>query len=56
MAQRARLLTAEDVLEEFELGDNFDDLDEPMMAGSDDELSDCDLDENENDDNADNTY
>ena len=32
MAQRARLLTAEDVLEELELGDDYDDLDEPMMA------------------------
>ena len=43
-----RLLTAEDVLEELELGDDFDDLDEPR---SDDEFSDCDLDDNENDDN-----
>ena len=55
MAQRARLLTAEDVLEELELGDDYDDLDEPKMAGNDDEFSDCDLDENENDDNDDST-
>ena len=55
MAQRAMRLTAEDVLEELELGDDFDDLDELMMAWSDDEFSDCDLDENENDDNVDNT-
>ena len=55
MAQRARLLTAENVLEELELGDDFDDLDNPMMAGSDDEFSDCDLDENENDKDEENT-
>ena len=45
-------MTTEDVLEELELGDENDDLDEPMMPGSDDEFSDCDLDENE--DNGDN--
>ena len=55
MAERVRLLTAEDVLEELERGDDFDELDEPMMAGSDDEFNDCDLDENENDDNDNNT-
>ena len=32
--------TTEDILEEFELGDENDDLDEPMMPGSKDEFSD----------------
>lgn len=50
MAHRERLMTTEDVLEELELGDENDDLDEPMMPGSDDEFSDCDLDGNEDDD------
>ena len=54
MAHRERLMTTEDVLEELELGDENDDLDEPMMPGSDDEFSDCDLDENEDDDDANN--
>ena len=42
-------------MEELELGDDFGDLDEPMMAGSNDEFSDCDLDENENDKDEENT-
>ena len=54
MAHRERLTTTEDVLEELELGDENDDLDEPMIPGSDDEFSDCDLDENEDDDDANN--
>ena len=54
MAQRTRLLIAEDILEELELRDDFDNLDEPMMAGSDDDFSDCDLDENENDNDEEN--
>ena len=37
MPQEARLLIAEDVLEELELGDDFDDLHE-SMARSDDEF------------------
>ena len=46
MAQRARLMTANDILDEFELENDFDDLDEPMMLGSDDEFSECGLDDN----------
>ena len=53
MAHRERLMTTEDVLADLELGDENDDLDEPMMSGSDDEFSDCDLDENDGDDNND---
>ena len=53
MAHRERLMTTDDVLAELELGDENDDLDEPMMPGSDDEFSDCDLDENDGDDNND---
>ena len=41
----ARRLTAEAVLEELELDDDFD-ADEPMMAGSDDEFDDIDDDVN----------
>ena len=50
-------MTTEDVLEELELGDEIDDPDEPMIFRSDDEFSDCDLDENEDNDdsNEDNT-
>ena len=33
MAKRARMMTTEDVLDEFELVDNQDDFDEPMMPG-----------------------
>ena len=40
MAHREWLMTTEDVLEELELGDENDDMDEPMMPGSDDEFSD----------------
>lgn len=40
MAKRPRLMTTEDVLDELELDD---DLDEPMMPGSDDEFSDCEM-------------
>ena len=47
MAQRPRLMTTEAVLEKLELEDDFDDMDEPIMPGTDDEFSDCDLDENE---------
>ena len=36
MAKRARLLTAEDVLDEVDLEDDYDDFDEPMMQGSND--------------------
>ena len=43
MAKRARLMISEDVLDELDLEDDHDDLDEPMMPGSDDEFSDCDL-------------
>ena len=49
-------MTAEDVLEELDFEDgheNTDDFDEPMMPGSDDEFSDCDLDEEEDDDVSD---
>lgn len=45
MAKRARLMTAEDVLEELDFEDDHDNFDEPMMPGSDDEFSDCDLEE-----------
>ena len=45
MAKRARLMTTEDVLEELDFEDDHDDFDEPMMPGSDDEFSDCDLEE-----------
>ena len=47
------MVTTEDVLEELQLGDDCDDIDKPVMAGSDDEFSDCHLDEIENDDNDD---
>ena len=50
MARRARLLTAEDVLDELELEQDDFDADEPMMPGSDDEFS--DLEDVEDDDNA----
>ena len=53
MAKRARLMTTEDVLNELELVDNQDDFDVPMMPGSDDEFSDCELDENLEDGNDD---
>ena len=56
MAKRARLMTAEDVLEEINFEDDhedFDDFDEPMMPGSDEEFSDCDLDEEDDDDSDD---
>ena len=49
MAKRARLITAEDVLDELDLEDDYDDLDEPMMPGSDDEFSDCNLEDEEDD-------
>ena len=48
MAKRARMMTAEDVVDELDLQDDYDDFDEPMMPGSDDEFSDCDLDEEDN--------
>ena len=51
MAKRARMMTTEDVLDELELVDNQADFDEPMMPGSDDEFSDCELDENLEDEN-----
>ena len=44
MPKRARM-TTEDVLDELELADDQDDFDEPMMPGSDDEFSDCELEE-----------
>ena len=45
--ERARTMTAEDVVDRLDLDDDFD---EPMIPGSDDEFSDCDLeDEDEND-------
>ena len=50
MARRARLLTAEDVLDELELEQDDFDADEPMMPGSDNEFS--DLEDVEEDDNA----
>ena len=58
MAHRERLMTTEDVLAELELGDGDenDDLDEPVMPGSDDEFSDCDLDENDDDNNDDSAW
>ena len=40
MARRARLLTAEHMLDELELEQDDFDADEPMMPGSDDEFSD----------------
>lgn len=52
-AQRGRLMTTDVVFDGLELGDDCDDLDEPMMPGSEDEFSDCDLDEDENDDKYD---
>ena len=57
MAKRARLLTAEDVLDELDLEDDYDDFDEPMMPGSDDEFDDCDLvdEEDENDSDGEQT-
>ena len=48
MASRRRLLTTEDVLEEFDLEDDYND-DEPMMLGSDDEFSDVEDDNDNND-------
>ena len=42
-------MKAEDVVDRLDLDDDFNDFDEPMMPGSDDEFSDCDLeDEDEN--------
>ena len=56
MAKRARLLTAEDVLDELDLEDDYDDFDKPMIPGSDDEFDDCDLvDEDENDSDGEQT-
>ena len=52
MPKRARM-TTEDVLDELELADDQDDFDEPMMLGSDDEFSDCELEEDlEDEDNT----
>ena len=45
MAKRTRLILAEDVLDERDLEDEDDDFDEPMMPRSNDEFSDCDLEE-----------
>jgi hypothetical protein len=54
MAKRARMITADDVLDELELAEDNDDFDEPMMSGSDDEFSDCELeDEDLEDDDSD---
>ena len=48
--KRARTMTAEDVVDRLDLDDDLDDFDEHMMPGSNDEFSDCDLeDEDEND-------
>ena len=44
IAKRARV-TTEDVLDELELANDQDDVDKPMMLGSDDEFSDCELEE-----------
>ena len=44
-----RLLSTEAVLEELELDDDFD-IDEPMMAGSDDNIEDVYLEDVEDDD------
>ena len=46
-------MTTDVVLDGLELGDDCDDMDEPMIPGSENEFSDCALDENENDDNFD---
>ena len=54
MAKRARTLTAEDVVDRLDLDDDYDDFDEPMMPGSEDEFSDCNLeDEDEDEDEND---
>ena len=54
MAKRARTMTAEDVMDRLDLDDDYDDFDEPMMPGSEDEFSDCDLeDEDEDEDEND---
>ena len=53
MTQKARIVTVEDIWVELDLGGDLDDIDEPIMAGSDDEFRGCDLDENENGDNTD---
>ena len=44
-------MTTENVLEELELGDENDNLDEPMMPRSDNEFSDCDDEDDDNNDN-----
>ena len=49
MAKRARLMTAEDVVDELELEDDYDNFDERMMPGSDEEFSDCDLEDEDED-------
>ena len=60
MAKRARLMTAEDVLEELNFEDDhesfgdLDDFDEPMMPGSDEEFGDCDLEDEEDENDSDN--
>ena len=49
LATPLRTMTAEDVVDRLDLDDDYDDFDEPMMPGSEDEFSDCDLeDEDEN--------
>lgn len=53
MAKRARLMTAEDVMDELDLEDDYEDFDEPMMPGSDDEFSDCDLEDEDDEDFSD---
>lgn len=50
---RGTPMTTDVVLDGLELGDDCDDMDEPMIPGSENEFSDCALDENENDDNFD---
>lgn len=50
MAKRAKFMTAEDVLDEL---DHDDDFDETMMPGSNDEFSDCNLEDKEDDANYD---
>ena len=49
MVKRARMMTTEDVLDELQLVDDHDDFDEPMMPGSDDEFSDCELEDEDED-------
>ena len=43
MAKRVRMMATEDVLNELQLVEDNNNFEEPMMPGSNDEFSDCEL-------------